>query len=106
MRRKLKELKEKLVGEKRVVRHTMQPLREVWIRIGFKKIDTYEGVTVKVLLDSEATEMFMNKKFAERNRFKLNKLERPVKVTNVDGYNNSGGSITHKVECNVYYKGH
>jgi len=50
--------------------------------------------------------MFVNKKFAERNGFKLDKLERLLKVTNVDGSNNSGGNITRKVECNVYYKGH
>jgi len=24
----------------------------------------------------------------------------------VDGMNNSGGAITHQVECNMYYKGH
>jgi len=51
----LKELKEKAVGKERVVRRTMQSLREVWMRIGMEKIDTHEGVTVKVLLDSEAT---------------------------------------------------
>jgi len=33
----------------------MQPLREVWMRIGMEKIDTHKEVTVKVLLDSRAT---------------------------------------------------
>jgi len=51
----LKELKEKVVGEERIVRCTMQPLREVWMRIGMQKIDTHEGVIVKALLDSQAT---------------------------------------------------
>jgi len=90
LRRELKELKEKLVREERVVRCTMQPLREVWMKIGLEKINTYEGVTVKVLLDSGATGMFVDKGFTEKNGFKLDKLERPVKVTNVDGSNNSG----------------
>jgi len=71
-----------------------------------EKINTHEGVTVKVLLDSGATGMFVDRKFAERSRFKLDKLKRPLKVTNVDSSNNSGGNITHEVECNVYYKGH
>jgi len=106
VKRKLRELKEKAVGEERVVRQTMQPLREVWMKIGMEKIDTHEGVIVKVLLDSGAMGMFVDRKFAERNRFKLDKLERPLKVTNVDGSNNSRGNITHEVECNVYYKGH
>ena len=76
------------------------------MRIGMEKINTHEGVTVKALLDSRATGMFVDKKFTEKNRFKMDKLERLVKVTNVDGSNNSGGNITHEIECNVYYKGH
>ena len=41
--------KEKEIPKKekeRVLRCTMRPLREVWIRIGMKKIDTYEGIIV------------------------------------------------------------
>jgi len=76
------------------------------MRIGLEKIDTYEGVTVKALLDSGATGMFINKKFVEKHGFRMDKLEKPLIVTNVDGSNNSGGRITHEVECNVYYKGH
>ena len=33
-------------------------------------------------------------------------MDRPSRVTNVDGSHNSGGLITHEIECNVYYKGH
>ena len=76
------------------------------MRIGMEKIDTYEGVTVKALLDSGATGMFVDRKFAERHRFKLDKLEKPLIVTNVDGSNNSGERITYKIKCNVYYRGH
>ena len=71
-----------------------------------EKIDTHKGVMVKVLLDSGATEMFVDRKFTEKNGFRLEKLERLLKVTNMDGSNNNGGDITHEVECNVYYKGH
>ena len=81
-------------------------LREVWMNIGVEKLDTYEGVTIKALLDSGATGMFMNKRMAARYRFKLQKLKRPIAVRNVDGTNNSGGAITYQVEANVYYKGH
>ena len=104
--KKVKELKEKAKGEERVVRRTMQSLREVWMKVGLEKIDTHEGVTVKALLDSGATGMFVDKKFAEKHRFKMEKLEKPLIVMNVDGSNNSGGRITHEVECNVYYRGH
>ena len=91
LRRELKELKEKAKGEERVVRCTMRPLREVWMRIRLEKIDTHEGVTVKALLDSGATGMFVDKKFTERHGFRLDKLEKPLIVMNVDGSNNSGG---------------
>jgi len=81
-------------------------LREVWLNIGMEKIDMHEGMMVKVLLDNSITGMFMDKRIAAKHRFRLQKLERPIAVRNVDGTNNSGGAITHQVECNVYYKGH
>jgi len=61
---------------------------------------------VKMLLDSSITGMFMDRKIAARNGFKLQKLKKPVVVRNVDGTNNSRGAITHQVEVNVYYKSH
>jgi len=88
------------------VRRTFKMLREVWLNIGVEKIDTHEGVMIKALLDSGVTKMFMDKQTAARHGFKLQKLERPLIVKNVDGTVNSGGAITHQVECNVFYKGH
>jgi len=81
-------------------------LREVWLNIGVEKINTHKGVMIKALLDSGATGMFMDKQTAARHGFKLQKLERPLMVKNVDRTVNSGGAITHQVECNVFYKGH
>jgi len=46
-------------------------LREVWLNVGVEKLDMHEGITVKALLDSSATRMFMNKKIAARHGFKL-----------------------------------
>jgi len=81
-------------------------LREVWLNIGVEKIDTHEGIVIKAFLDSGAMGMFMDKQMAARYGFKLQKLERPLVVRNVDGTNNSRGAITHQVECNVFYKGY
>ena len=81
-------------------------LREVWLNIGIKKIDTHEGVMVKVLLDSGIMGMFMDKRMAAKHRFKLQKLEKPIAIRNVDRTNNSRGAIMHQVKCNVYYKGY
>jgi len=39
--------------------------------------------------------MFMDRRMAKRHGFKMRKLERPLKVKNVDGTENSGGNIIH-----------
>ena len=71
--------------------------------IGVEKIDTHKGVMIKVLLDSSATGMFMDRQTVARHGFKLQKLKRPIAIRNVDGTNNSKGAIMHQVECNVFY---
>jgi len=81
-------------------------LREVWLNIGVEKIDMHEDIMIKVLLDSGATGMFMDRQTVARHGFKLQKLERLIAVRYVDGTNNSRGAIMHQVECNVFYKGH
>jgi len=81
-------------------------LREVWMSIGVEKLDMHKGITIKALLDSGATRMFMDKRMAARHGFKLKKLKRPIMVRNMNKTNNSGEAITHQVEYNVYYKGH
>jgi len=81
-------------------------LREVWLNIRVEKIDTHKGMMIKALLDSGTIGMFINRQTAARHRFRLQKLERPLMVKNVDGTVNSGGAIMHQVECNVFYKEH
>jgi len=65
------------------------------LNIRIEKLNTHKGVTVKVLLDSGTTGIFMNKRAAAKHGFMLQKLKRPIKVRNVDGTNNSEGAITH-----------
>ena len=93
-------------GSQKEVRRTFNMLREVWMNIGVEKIDTHEGVMIKALLDSGATRMFIDRQMTARHGFKLQKLDRPIAVRNVDSMNNSGGAITHQVEYNVFYKDH
>ena len=93
-------------NKQRDIRRIFKMLREVWLNIGVEKVDTYEGVTVKALLDSSTTGMFMDRKMAVKHRFRLQKLDKPVTVRNVDSINNSTGAIIHQVEVNVYYKNH
>jgi len=81
-------------------------LREVWLNIRVEKIDMHEGIMIKALLDSGTTGMFMDRQTTARHGFKLQKLERPIAIKNVNSTNNSRGAITHQVECNVFYKGY
>ena len=46
-------------------------LREIWLNIGMKKIDTHKGVMVKALLDSGRTGMFIDKRTAAKYGFRL-----------------------------------
>jgi len=46
-------------------------LREVWLNIGVEKVDIHKGVTVKVLLDSGITGIFMDRKIAVKHGFRL-----------------------------------
>jgi len=83
-----------------------KPLREVTVKIGLERVDTQEGIMVKALLDSEATELVMSSEFAKKQGFKLKKLEIPMNVRNVDRSLNKEGPIKHTVEVNIYFKGH
>ena len=83
-----------------------KPLREVWMSMGIERVDTHEGRTVKALLDSGATGLFMSKGLAQKGGYKLIKLDQPLQVRNINGTGNSGGAITHEVEVNMFYKRH
>jgi len=104
--RELERLKAKVAAGERDIRRTLKPLREVWLEVGIEKLDNHEGVTVKALLDSGATGIFMDKKFVEEHSFRLEKLDQPVEVKNINRTSNSGGNIIHELECNVFYRGH
>ena len=90
----------------RDVRRTLQPLREVWMKMGLEKLESYKGVAVKALLNSGATGLFIDTTFTREKGFKMEKLKNPLLVRNVNGTVNAGGAITHQVECNMFFKGH
>jgi len=51
-------------------------LRKVIVKIGLKRINTWENVIVEVLLDSEVTELVISLEFVKKQRFKLKKIEK------------------------------
>jgi len=48
----------------RDIQRTLWLLREVWIKMGLEKLDNYEEIVVRVLLDSGATGLFIDTTFA------------------------------------------
>ena len=68
-------------------------LREVTVKIGLERIDTQEGITVEVLLNSGAMGLVINSEFARKQGFKLKKIERPIYIRNIDRMLNKEGPI-------------
>jgi len=50
------------------------------MNIGLERVDNHKGISVKALLDSGTIGMFADRKFIKKNSFKLEKLERPVRI--------------------------
>jgi len=76
------------------------------MKVGLKKIESHEGVAVKVLLDSGVTGLFMNIQFVKKKGFKLERLKNPLLVRNIDRTINTGGEIMHQVKYNMFFKEH
>jgi len=76
------------------------------MKVGLEKLESHEGVAVKVLLDSGATGLFMDTTFAREKGFRMERMKNSLLVKNVDGMVNVGGAIMHQVECNMFFKGH
>jgi len=76
------------------------------MKVGLEKLESYEKVAVRALLDSGATGLFMDTTFAKEKGFKMERMRKPLMVKNVDGTINMGGAITHQVKCNMFFKGH
>ena len=81
-------------------------LREEMVKIELERVNTQEGITVEVLLNSGATGLVMSSEFARKQEFKLKKLKRLIYIRNVNGTLNKEGPIESTVEVNIYYQGH
>src|SRR6202522_1294998 len=72
----------------------MRPMH-ISIPIVLKTIRGNETVETKVLLDTGAEGLFMDKNYAEKYDIVLQKLPNPITPSNVDGTLNHAGEITH-----------
>ena len=62
----IKKLREQAIPKKYFVQ-TLQPKAELMVKVGLKSVDMHQMVDVDMLLDSGATGVFMDRKFAEHN---------------------------------------
>ena len=76
------------------------------VKVGLKSVETHQMIDVDMLLDSGATGVFMDRKFAEHNGIAMQKLAKPICVYNVDGTLNQGGLITHETTMMMSHRGH
>ena len=81
-------------------------MREVTVKISLERIDMQEGITIEALLDSGTTGLVVSSEFARKQGFKLEKLDRPMYVRNMDGSLSKERPIEYTVEVNIYYQGH
>jgi hypothetical protein len=59
----------------------------------------------QALVDSGATDNFMNATFANQMKLGLQKLPTPKKIFNIDNTTNKSGEITHYLDLDVFTKG-
>ena len=55
----------------------------------------YQDITTNIMIDSRATDDFINTDFCITNQLPLEKMEKPREVFGVDGKSSSAGPITH-----------
>jgi len=78
----------------------------VWIKVGLEKLESYEEVAMKALLNSRTTGLFMDTTFMKEKGFKMERMKNPLSVKNVDRTVNVEEAITHQVKCNMFFKEH
>ena len=92
-------------GEKHFIRSARLE-REILLDVAITTLDTHSTISLKALLDNGATGLFIDRAFVHKNGMKTRVLPEPIKVYNVDGTLNQGGSITEEVTLMFTHKGH
>jgi len=81
------------------------------LKVGLRTVDSHEveevdALLVDALLDSGATGLFIDCAWLHQKGITTCKLEHPIKVYNIDGSMNRGGSITEEVSLILSYQEH
>ena len=74
------------------------------MRVPVSLCTSYSMADKKALVDSRATNNFINPCFTERMRLGTQKLPQPCKIWNIDGSLNKGGLLTNYIDLEVQTK--
>ena len=85
---------------------TLRPKQELMVKVGLETLNTQRQMDENALLDCGATGLFMDMKWAKGNFISMTELEYLIHVYNMDGSQNSVGSITHEATLIMIHKGH
>jgi hypothetical protein len=76
------------------------------LNISMQTTDMGMVLASKALLDSGATDLFINSHFVKRDHLTMKKLSQPIPVYNVDGSLNEAGSISEVLEAVLRFHDH
>ena len=76
------------------------------IKVEIVTTDTQEIMSIKALIDSGATGLFIDQGYVNRSRLTTRTLSKPIPVFNVDGTPNEAGSIREVVDVVLRYQDH
>jgi len=76
------------------------------LQIQIETVSSHHPISVKALLDSGATGLFIDKDFVRAKNMSVNRLPRAIPVYNIDGTLNQRGSVREAVDLILRYKDH
>src|SRR6266481_3688498 len=76
------------------------------IQVELTSLTLLASVSTSVLLDSGATDMFINWSFMQKHQLETTLLPQPILMHNVDGSPNENGSVMEEVHITLHFRRH
>src|SRR6266545_5173030 len=96
----------KTIKHKLVIRSLELDAKCIMLPIHLKTMDTMEETSTEAMVDTGATEDFIDQDFVTRVKLLTHKLSQPIPVYNMDGMLNEAGSIHEVVDVIMSYEQH
>ena len=80
--------------------------RSLKIQVELTSLTSLTSVSTSMLLDSGATDMFINQSFVQKHQLETTLLPQPVLMHNVDGSPNENRSVTEEVHITLCFGCH